>query len=253
MAREQPRQRDLDASEYMVRGADVYRLVTDHLGSVRLVVNTATGSVVQRIDYDEWGVVASDTSPGFQPFGFAGGLYDADTKLVRFGARDYDAEVGRWTAKDPVLWRGGQKNLYVYVDDDPINRRDPRGLDSGAGGAGGASGYGGSGGHEGGSSIDTQPEPTSSSTSDDGLLMSTVAIAVSDGPEIGPMDVAASVWLACGVMENIRDAARKKKPGCYCYCITTGVGRDVEGRVNTPGDCKDICDRKIPPKGFKCE
>ncbi|MDS4031603.1 MAG: hypothetical protein RKO66_16235 [Candidatus Contendobacter sp.] len=35
-----------------------------------------------------------DTSPGFQPFGFAGGLYDKDTGLVRFGARDYGAADG---------------------------------------------------------------------------------------------------------------------------------------------------------------
>ncbi len=43
--------------------------------------------------HDEFGVVTNDTNPGFQPFGFAGGLYDSDTKLVRFGLRDYDAEV----------------------------------------------------------------------------------------------------------------------------------------------------------------
>lgn len=30
------------------------------------------------------------------------GLYDSDTGLVRFGARDYDSMVGRWTARDPV-------------------------------------------------------------------------------------------------------------------------------------------------------
>lgn len=36
-----------------------------------------------------------DTKPGFQPFGFAGGLYDRDTRLVPFGARDYDPETGR--------------------------------------------------------------------------------------------------------------------------------------------------------------
>ena len=31
-----------------------------------------------------------DTNPGFQPFGFAGGLYDRGTELTHFGARDYD-------------------------------------------------------------------------------------------------------------------------------------------------------------------
>jgi RHS repeat-associated protein len=45
--------------------------------------------------------VTADSNPGFQPFGFAGGLYDPDTGLVRFGARDYDAAAGRWTANDP--------------------------------------------------------------------------------------------------------------------------------------------------------
>jgi RHS repeat-associated protein len=118
-----------NAPEYMVRGADTYRLVTDHLGSVRLVVKVSDGTVAQRIDYDEWGVVTSDTSPGLQPFGFAGGLYDADTKLVRFGARDYDAEAGRWTRKDPIRFEGGQSNIYVYCYGDPVNWVDPTGLD----------------------------------------------------------------------------------------------------------------------------
>lgn len=43
-------------------------------------------------------------------------------------ARDYDPSVGRWTAKDPILFGGGQTNLYVYVGSDPVNRADPRGL-----------------------------------------------------------------------------------------------------------------------------
>jgi RHS repeat-associated protein len=103
-----------------------YRLVKDPLGSVRLVVDEATGAVVQELAYDAWGRVLVDTNPGFQPFGFAGGLYDPDTGLVRFGARDYDPEVGRWTAKDPVRFEGGV-NLYEYGASDPVNRVDVTG------------------------------------------------------------------------------------------------------------------------------
>ena len=101
--------------DYMIKGGTTYRIVSDHLGSPRLVVDVNTGAVAQRIDYDEFGVVMNDTNPGFQPFGFAGGLYDKDTGLVRFGARDYDAQTGRWTAKDPILFAGGDTNLYGYV------------------------------------------------------------------------------------------------------------------------------------------
>jgi RHS repeat-associated protein len=93
-----------------------------------LVVDTATGQVVQRMDYDAFGRVLSDSNPGFQPFGFAGGLYDDDTGLVRFGARDYDAHSGRWTAKDPILLNGSDANLYGYVFNNPINAIDTTGL-----------------------------------------------------------------------------------------------------------------------------
>lgn len=114
--------------DYMVRGGTTYRLVSDHRGSVRLVVNAGTGEVAQRIDYDAYGRVTLDSNPGFQPFGFAGGLLDGHTGLVRFGARDYDANSGRWTAKDPIGFSGGDPNLYGYVSGDPVNFVDPNGL-----------------------------------------------------------------------------------------------------------------------------
>jgi RHS repeat-associated protein len=100
------------------------RLLTDHLGSPRLVINTSDGSVAQRMEYDEFGRVLTDTNPGFQPFGFAGGLYDRDTGLVRFGRRDYDPATGRWTAKDHLGVLGGDPNIYAYVDNDPLNYFD---------------------------------------------------------------------------------------------------------------------------------
>jgi RHS repeat-associated protein len=117
--------------DYMIKNGNIYRIITDHLGSPRLVVDVTTGHVAQRLDYDEFGRVLQDTNPGFQPFGFAGGLYDQDTKLVRFGARDYEAETGRWTTQDPIRFNGVGTNLYAYVLDDPVNFRDPLGLQAG--------------------------------------------------------------------------------------------------------------------------
>ncbi len=112
---------------YMVKDGITYRIISDHLGSPRMVVNTADGSVAQRMDYDVWGNVVSDTNPSFQPFGFAGGIYDLHTGFIRFGVRDYDPLTGRWTAKDPILFDGGDANLYGYVLNDPVNFIDPDG------------------------------------------------------------------------------------------------------------------------------
>ena len=62
------------------------------------------------------------------PIGFAGGLYDKDTKLTKFGYREYDSYTGRWTSKDPIRYDGGDSNLYGYVMGDPVNGVDPWGL-----------------------------------------------------------------------------------------------------------------------------
>jgi RHS repeat-associated protein len=119
-----------NSPDYMIQGANTYRILSDQLGSPRLIVNTSGGAIAQRMRHDEFGIVLEDTSPGFTPFGFAGGLYDPDTGLVRFGARDYDPSVGRWISKDPIRFEGGQGNLYEYVNNDPVNTVDRSGRQS---------------------------------------------------------------------------------------------------------------------------
>lgn len=111
----------------MTTGGQTYYLVYDQVGSLRAVVDPS-GMIVREITYDSFGNILSETgSAPSVPFGFAGGLHDRDTGLVRFGFRDYDPEVGRWTAKDRNGFTGGT-NLYAYVYNEPIGFIDPTGL-----------------------------------------------------------------------------------------------------------------------------
>ncbi|MDX6851396.1 DUF1566 domain-containing protein [Gilvimarinus sp. SDUM040013] len=107
---------------------DRFFIQTDHLGSPRLIVDES-GGVVKILRYDSYGNVIEDSNPNFDlPFGFAGGLFDKDTGLIRFGFRDYAPEIGRWTARDPIGFSGGDTNLYGYVLGNPVGFIDSNGM-----------------------------------------------------------------------------------------------------------------------------
>jgi RHS repeat-associated protein len=117
----------------MTRPDGTYYLAYDQVGSLRIVAD-ASGNVVKEVVYDAFGNIIIDTAPAFEvPFGFAGGLHDRDTGLVRFGYRDYDPDIGRWTAKDPIFFAGGDTDLYGYSLNDPLKNIDPKGLACGPG------------------------------------------------------------------------------------------------------------------------
>jgi len=110
------------------KGGVRYYVATDQVGTPKVVSNT-TGAVVKYLEYDSYGMPTLASSPDFiLPVGYAGGLTDTTTGLVRFGYRDYDPYAGRWTAKDPIFFEGGQGNLYQYVQNNPVNFIDPSGL-----------------------------------------------------------------------------------------------------------------------------
>jgi len=66
--------------------------------------------------------VTAFTGAGFQPFGFAGGLYDANMGLLRFGARGYDSKLGappppqlrRFDEHGRIVWHPAA-NAFVAV------------------------------------------------------------------------------------------------------------------------------------------
>ncbi|MCP4000511.1 MAG: DUF1566 domain-containing protein [Gammaproteobacteria bacterium] len=115
-----------------MQGISKYYITTDHLGSPR-TISDASGNLVKAYSYDAYGnrTTLVDNNASVEiPFGFAGGLYDEDTGLVRFGYRDYDPEVGRWTASDPIGFKGLDANLYAYVFGNPLSLIDPIGTDA---------------------------------------------------------------------------------------------------------------------------
>ena len=119
----------LNVPDYIIRDGHTYAVCADERGSVRVIIDVNSGALVQQLGYDVWGNVLYDTNPGFQPFGFAGGIWDPATGLLRCGARDYDPHVGRWTMPDPD-WTGATVGAspYVYAGDDPVNCIDEDGV-----------------------------------------------------------------------------------------------------------------------------
>ncbi|MBK6695252.1 MAG: hypothetical protein IPG50_24030 [Myxococcales bacterium] len=110
------------------RGGTNYLVGTDEVGTPKIVVDAA-GVVALTAEYDAWGVALGGDANTFDiPQGFAGGLRDATTGLVRFGYRDYEPASGRWTARDPMGFSGGT-NLFAYIANAPTLVRDPSGLE----------------------------------------------------------------------------------------------------------------------------
>ena len=109
---------EFDGSGMPVR---TLRVMFGQNGTVKAIADTVDGSIAQRLEYDSFGRVLVETNPGLQPFGFAGGMTDPETGAVRFGARDYFPETGTWGGRDPRRFNGGSRNVYAYVNGDPIN------------------------------------------------------------------------------------------------------------------------------------
>jgi RHS repeat-associated protein len=120
-----------DESDILIgfeRDGNRFYVASDQVGTPRLIVDAA-GVIIKQVDYDSFGMILADSNAAFDlPIGYAGGLSDHVTGLIRFGFRDYEPASGRWTARDPLLFNGGQFNLYAYASSNPVSLRDPSGL-----------------------------------------------------------------------------------------------------------------------------
>jgi RHS repeat-associated protein len=113
--------------------------VHDGLGSVVRMLDW-DGTPRLAVDYDAWGRGAGQGAAGSDLFRYREGLQDADSRLLCFGRRWYDPDLGRWLTPDPVLTEvvlarraatsalAEIANLYLYVGANPLNLADPTGL-----------------------------------------------------------------------------------------------------------------------------
>ena len=111
--------------------------VTDHLGSVRAVVDGISGAVVEANDYypfgSRWNTTASliDQTNRFRYNSKEeqSSLYPASFRnaagYIDYGARQYDPVLGRWFAQDPLAEKYYGISPYAFCNNNPVNYVDP--------------------------------------------------------------------------------------------------------------------------------
>ena len=114
---------------YQVESGNALVYHVDGLGSVRAITDS-TKAVVQTYESDEFGIPITSSGGSSQPFGFTGEQRDPETGLTYLRARMYLSDTGRFIQRDTLLGqrvRPPSMNRFSYVENSPINRRDPTG------------------------------------------------------------------------------------------------------------------------------
>ena len=114
---------------------NTYYAIKDHLGSV-LTLTDSSGNIVESYRYDAWGRTTVYAANGAalkssaigNRYCWQGREYSWTSSLYYFRARWYDPITGRWLSNDPIGISGGL-NQYVFCGNNPVNFRDPLGLD----------------------------------------------------------------------------------------------------------------------------
>ena len=100
-----------------------YHYASDEMGSITHV--TAGEEILNRYEYDVWGVPEVCKEQTENRFLFNGQQYDPVTGQYYLRARFYNPVIGRFTQED--TYRGDGLNLYTYCQNNPVYYVDPSG------------------------------------------------------------------------------------------------------------------------------
>ncbi|MGN0044941.1 RHS repeat domain-containing protein [Alistipes indistinctus] len=106
--------------------------VKDHLGSVRVIVDQA-GTVRERNDYYPFGERCPESTyavSSVNRYKFNGKEEQTvgDLGMLDYGARMYQAGIGRWFTQDPLAEKDYSVSPYAYCRNNPIRFVDPDGM-----------------------------------------------------------------------------------------------------------------------------
>jgi len=111
------------------QGGVVYYLLTDHLGSTALTVNSS-GSKVAELRYKAWGEARYTWGTTPTTYRYTGQRQEESLGLYQMGARWVDPALSRWLSADTLVPEPGEPqglNRYSYVLGNPLRSVDPTG------------------------------------------------------------------------------------------------------------------------------
>lgn len=99
--------------------------ITDHLGSIRGLVNTS-GTLMVQADYDSFGniIATTGTASLLDRFLYTGREFDTVIQQYHYRTRQYDPRAGVFTTEDTIGFWGGDANLVRYTGNVPVSYTD---------------------------------------------------------------------------------------------------------------------------------
>ena len=127
-----------DAADFQADRRRIFLELGDHLGSTSVVLDHATGELVERSTAFAYGSAESNYRTQRwdhfrEDYRFTGKEDDIEVGLIYFGARYLNPQLGRWISADPLAVHAPGKadlNLYAYVHGRVLSAVDPVGLQS---------------------------------------------------------------------------------------------------------------------------
>lgn len=119
----------IDQLHSVTTGGQTYHALLERVGgNVVGLLRQSDKAVVAQYEYWPWGGLRQDNQAVPNGMRWQGLQYDPETELYYARNRYYDPTIGRFVSEDPIGPEGGI-NLYAFGNNDPVNSRDPLGLE----------------------------------------------------------------------------------------------------------------------------